>query len=149
MLPKVKQQIISKLAGSNSQAISTSATAGDQIDASVKQELERKGAELKDCLSQLVVSIPALLKTYKFFNNSFVFNDKDYLKYLSKEANEVKGLLGVYNIRFWPKQDIKAQETPCLIDTYMFSFLDKRRFDLLKHIFDLLNSNSHSINILN
>ena len=100
MLPKVKQQIISKLAGSTSQAISTSATAGDQIDASVKQELERKGAELKDCLSQLVVSIPALLKTYKFFNNSFVFNDKDYLKYLSKEANEVKGLLGVYNIRF-------------------------------------------------
>lgn len=95
MLPKVKQQIISKLAGSTNNAAT-----GDQIDASVKQELERKGAELKDCLSQLVVSIPALLKTYKFFNNSFVFNDKDYLKYLSKEANEVKGLLGVYNIRF-------------------------------------------------
>ena len=95
MLPKVKQQIISKLAGSTNNAAT-----GDQIDGSVKQELERKGAELKDCLSQLVVSIPALLKTYKFFNNSFVFNDKDYLKYLSKEANEVKGLLGVYNIRF-------------------------------------------------
>lgn len=58
------------------------------------------GAELKTCLSSLVVSIPALLKQYKFFNNSFVFQDKDYLKYLSKEANEVKGLLGVFNIRF-------------------------------------------------
>ena len=66
----------------------------------VKKDLEKKGAELKECLSQLVVSIPALLKQYRFFNDSFVFNDKDYLKYLSKEANEVKGLLSVYNIRF-------------------------------------------------
>lgn len=51
-------------------------------------------------LSSLVVSIPALLKGFKFFNDSFVFNDKDYLKYLSKEAIEIKGLLSVYNIRF-------------------------------------------------
>ena len=75
-------------------------TGAAKLDPSIRQELEKKGTELKECLSQLVVSIPALLKTYKFFNNSFVFNDKDYLKYLSKEANEVKGLLGVYNIRF-------------------------------------------------
>ena len=51
-------------------------------------------------LSQLVVSIPSLLENYKFFNETFVFNDKDYLKYLSKEATELKGLLGIYGIRF-------------------------------------------------
>jgi len=51
-------------------------------------------------LSQLVVGIPGLLQTFKFFNDSFVFNDKDYLKYLSKETIEVKGLLNVYGIRF-------------------------------------------------
>lgn len=56
--------------------------------------------ELKIILSQLVLHIPTLLETFKFFNNSFVFNDKDYLKYLSKEANEVKGLLNVFNIYF-------------------------------------------------
>ena len=41
-----------------------------------------------------------MLKDYKFFNNSFVFNDKDYLKYLGKEFGEVKNLLGVCNIPF-------------------------------------------------
>ena len=46
------------------------------------------------------MTIPALIKNYKFFNNSFVFNDKDYLKYLSKEFIEVKGLLSVCNISF-------------------------------------------------
>jgi len=51
-------------------------------------------------LSKLVVSIPTLLRNYKFFNNSFVFNDKDYLKYLSKEFIEIKGLLSVYNVHF-------------------------------------------------
>jgi len=41
-----------------------------------------------------------MLKSYKFFNNSFVFHDKDYLKYLSKEFAEVKSLLGACKISF-------------------------------------------------
>ena len=63
-------------------------------------ELQGKSTELKKVLSRLVQTIPAILKNYKFFNNSFVFNDKDYLKYLSKEFIEVKGLLSVCNISF-------------------------------------------------
>ena len=63
-------------------------------------ELQSKSTELKKVLSRLVQTIPAILKNYKFFNNSFVFNDKDYLKYLSKEFIEVKGLLSVCNISF-------------------------------------------------
>lgn len=41
-----------------------------------------------------------MIKNFKFFNNSFVFNDKDYLKYLSKEFIELKGLLTACNISF-------------------------------------------------
>ena len=63
-------------------------------------ELQGKSTELKKVLSRLVQTIPAILKNYKFFNNSFVFNDKDYLKYLSKEFIEVKGLLSVCNMSF-------------------------------------------------
>jgi len=63
-------------------------------------DLQGKSTELKGLMSRLVMSIPSLLKNYKFFNNSFVFNDKDYLKYLSKEFIEVKGLLSVCNISF-------------------------------------------------
>ena len=74
--------------------------AASRVEADTRAELEQRSNELKSLLSQLIVSIPKLLQTFKYFNNSFVFNDKDYLKYLSKEANEVKGLLSVYQIRF-------------------------------------------------
>ena len=70
------------------------------VDEKAKSELEEKSKEVKSLLSQLIISIPALLQGFKFFNESFVFNDKDYLKYLSKETIEIKGLLSVYNIRF-------------------------------------------------
>ena len=73
---------------------------GVKLDKDTQVMLEAKSAELKDLLSQIVVQIPMLLQNFKFFNNSFVFNDKDYLKYLSKEATEIKGLLSVYNIHF-------------------------------------------------
>ena len=63
--------------------------------------LQRQARIIKHLLSELVTEIPSLHENYKFFNDSFVFHDKDYLKYLSKEANEVKGLLSVYKIRFW------------------------------------------------
>ena len=62
--------------------------------------LQRQARIIKHLLSELVTEIPSLHENYKFFNDSFVFHDKDYLKYLSKEANEVKGLLSVYKIRF-------------------------------------------------
>ena len=74
--------------------------AASRVEADTRLELEQRSNELKSLLSQLIVSIPKLLQNFKYFNNSFVFNDKDYLKYLSKEANEVKGLLSVYQIRF-------------------------------------------------
>ena len=74
--------------------------AASRMEAETRLELEQRSNELKGLLSELIVTIPHLLTTFKYFNNSFVFNDKDYLKYLSKEANEVKGLLSVYQIRF-------------------------------------------------
>ena len=110
MLPKLKQLIMSKLAGSALKATVASPElygaradplgGASIIDPEDKAELEGRSTALKRLLSQLVVNIPSLLRQFKFFNDSFVFNDKDYLKYLSKEANEVKGLLSVYNIRF-------------------------------------------------
>ena len=109
MLPKVKQMVMSKLAVSQSLHgvggyvnlyNSHDNGAAAQLDSDTRRLLEGRSNELKSLLSQLVVNIPTLLQSFKFFNESFVFNDKDYLKYLSKEANEVKGLLGVYNIHF-------------------------------------------------
>ena len=91
---------------------------GVKLDKDTQVMLEAKSAELKDLLSQIVVQIPMLLQNFKFFNNSFVFNDKDYLKYLSKEATEIKGLLSVYNIHFWTEDipDEKALRTQAITD---------------------------------
>ena len=100
---------MSKLAGSVGKAPGASELYGpasdplgaaSNLDPEAKAELEGRGFELKRLLSQLVVNISSLLRQFKFFNDSFVFNDKDYLKYLGKETNEVKGLLSVYGIRF-------------------------------------------------
>ena len=109
ILPRVKQLVMAKIAQQSSSKVhsSRSGDAGpEQNEAVVNHaddgymELQSKGSELKKVLSRLVMTIPSMLKNYKFFNNSFVFNDKDYLKYLSKEFIEVKGLLSVCNISF-------------------------------------------------
>ena len=109
MLPRVKQMVLGQLAHSSSKGISgrSAPISGGAVSNSVvnlsdddQSELQSKAKEVKKVLSQLVQSIPSLLKSYKFFNNSFVFNDKDYMKYLAKEFIEIKGLLSVYNIHF-------------------------------------------------
>lgn len=46
----------------------------------------------------MVFSIRQLLQTYKFFNNSFVVNDRDYLKFVANEMSELKGLFSVYEV---------------------------------------------------
>jgi len=46
----------------------------------------------------MVYSIRNLLGTYKFFNDSFVFNDRDYLKFVASEMQEVKALLAAHSI---------------------------------------------------
>lgn len=106
-LPKIKHLVIRNLSGTGSKVgsrmMSSEATGSNQsaaLDAAAKSDLEKLSMELKCILSKLILQIPNLLECFKFFNNSFVFNDKDYLKYLSKEANEVKGLLNVFNIHF-------------------------------------------------
>ena len=106
-LPKIKHLVIRNLSGTGSKVgsrmMSSEATGSNQsaaLDAAAKSDLEKLSMELKCILSKLILQIPNLLECFNFFNNSFVFNDKDYLKYLSKEANEVKGLLNVFNIHF-------------------------------------------------
>ena len=51
-------------------------------------------------ISLLVYNVQTLLGQFKFFNQSFVLDDKDYLKYLSKETNELKGLFNQLDIPF-------------------------------------------------
>ena len=51
-----------------------------------------RAATLKMNISLLVYNVQTLLGQFKFFNQSFVLDDKDYLKYLSKETNALKGL---------------------------------------------------------
>jgi hypothetical protein len=46
----------------------------------------------------MVYSIRNLLGTYKFFNDSFVFNDRDYLKFVASEMQEIKALLAAHTI---------------------------------------------------
>lgn len=112
MLPRVKQLVMGKIAQQSSQKDPSIRNGPVQNGDSKMNEivvnhaddeyidLQIKSSELRKVLQNLVMTIPALIKNYKFFNNSFVFNDKDYLKYLSKEFIEVKGLLSVCNISF-------------------------------------------------
>ena len=59
-----------------------------------------RAASLKMNISLLVYNVQTLLGQFKFFNQSFVLDDKDYLKYLSKETNELKGLFNQLDIPF-------------------------------------------------
>lgn len=59
-----------------------------------------RAATLKMNISLLVYNVQTLLGQFKFFNQSFVLDDKDYLKYLSKETNELKGLFNQLDIPF-------------------------------------------------
>ena len=64
------------------------------------QELTLRAATLKMNISLLVYNIQTMLGQFKFFNQSFVLDDKDYLKYLSKETNELQGLFNQLRIPF-------------------------------------------------
>lgn len=95
-LPHAKQQIMTHLQRSSRKAIEE----GREDRSAVRAELAELSASLKALISSLVVAIPSLLHNFKFFNNSFVYCDRDYLKYLSKETNELKALLSTYEIPF-------------------------------------------------
>jgi len=60
--------------------------------------MEADAEKFMSLVLTLVQSINKLLATYKYFNNSFVLNDKDFMKYLAKEMRELKGLFGAFGV---------------------------------------------------
>ena len=65
-----------------------------------RQRLQQDASRMKSLVVQMVYSIRNLLGTYKFFNESFVFNDRDYLKYVASEMQEIKSLMVARSISF-------------------------------------------------
>lgn len=55
-----------------------------------KESLRCEAVRLKNLVVQLVYSIRQLLHSYKFYNESFMFNDRDYLKHVANEMKEIK-----------------------------------------------------------
>jgi hypothetical protein len=60
--------------------------------------LQQEASGIKSLVVQMVHSIRNLLTTYKFFNNSFVFNDRDYLKFVASEMQELKSLFSQHTV---------------------------------------------------
>jgi len=60
--------------------------------------LTSQAQRLRNLVVQLVYSIRQLLGAYKFFNESFVFADKDYLKYVANEMTDLQALFGLYKV---------------------------------------------------
>ena len=63
------------------------------------QLLNRESQRLSQLVQVLVQQISQLLANYKFFSFTFIISDREYLKFISKEMYEIKGLLAIYGVK--------------------------------------------------
>ena len=61
--------------------------------------LEKESKLIKTTVLDLLCKIKNLHENHKFFSKPFVLQDKDYLKYISKEMTELRGLFSVFKVQ--------------------------------------------------
>ena len=61
--------------------------------------LEKESKLIRTTVIELLTKIKNLHESHKFFSKPFVLQDKDYLKYISKEMTELRGLFFVFNVQ--------------------------------------------------